>query len=195
MSFFNLCLASTSPVTTHTFYSHVCDAVRVNSRVAATPQPAILRPAIKIIDSSAFKTGIEFARSPSSKTDPDNRHLFTHPVDTNLPPLALPENTVVLLRSQYIERTKTAYESYSSWEKEKHGNGPTHFSSTWGKTIVEIYPQRKLSSASLELLILVENIALVIEKIKRENPTILQESARHILLKDPDERLVQILTQ
>lgn len=121
--------------------------------------------------------------------DPDGRKIV---ISSDISALPLPLRSVVVLRSQRVLDTLSFYQQVSSWKEEKHGKGPVHYSSEWGDTLIEIYPQRKTINTSLELVIPVENLVTTIERLKVENFTFLQESSSSALLHDPDQRLVQL---
>jgi hypothetical protein len=195
--FTSICFGSLSPKYTYSFYNSI---FQLTSQKNAHPP---LSSQIKIASSKACQTGFEFITTQNSEKtsafasamDPDSRHVFL----TQSQPyhfeffLPLPQNMVVILRSKDIDLTRKFYEKYSTWTEEKHEKGPTHYSSQWGEIVAEIYPMRKLHSSSLELFIQVENIACIIDKLKKNHCFFFQQSLSHAVLQDPDGRLIQIM--
>lgn len=128
------------------------------------------------------------------KSDPDGRRVYISKEIQNEENayLPLPKQAVVLLRSQKISETYPFY-AISPWEKEKHGDGPTHYSSKWGDTIIEIYPRRKKYTTLCEIVCPVQDLAETVKTLRERHFNFVQETATSALLEDPDQRLVQLL--
>lgn len=60
---------------------------------------------------------------------------------------------ISIIRSENIEETREFYCELGSWQREKHGDGPTHYALIQNNQIFEIYPLRKNESETLESLI------------------------------------------
>jgi hypothetical protein len=153
---------------------------------------------IKINRSDKPYTGFEFVvretpGSIDSTVDPDDRQILTSHNQPCHAEYSLPfsQKMIEILRSKQITETRAFYEQYSPWEEEQHGQGPIHYSSHWADLFVEIYPMRKPYSSTSELVIQVDN--LPIDELQKQGISILQQNASHVLLEDPDGRLVQIM--
>jgi len=101
--------------------------------------------------------------------------------------------SLLVIRCQDIEVNKSFYESLGlSFVKEKHGNGPTHYSCEHDGCVFELYPNKgeapqdnnRLGFKVTNLASITENIA-VTESYEFEGNTIQ-------VVTDPDGRKVEI---
>jgi lactoylglutathione lyase len=159
---------------------------------------------LKMVPSTAQKCEVEWKGKFSEslihalhlQQDPDGRtvHISSKESSEHDYFLPLPLRAAVVLRSGGINDTLPFYAQATSWQIEKHGNGPTHYSSSWGDTVVEIYPQRKAFPGVVELVLPVENLPATIERLKRQSFSFLHESATSALLHDPDNHVINFIS-
>jgi len=74
-----------------------------------------------------------------------------------------PQLNLLVLRVDDVERSRTFYESLGlMFVAERHGNGPEHFSSTLGETVLELYPRSPAGAIStIRLGFAVDDLASV----------------------------------
>ncbi len=108
------------------------------------------------------------------------------------------EHWVTLLRSAQSDLPVEDYHFMGQWQKEQHGKGPVHFSSTIAGMLVEIYPLRKNLPDSIEFLIAVDHVQTLLDRLQVLNfegarYQLIRQEDRKALLRDPDDRLVQLI--
>lgn len=153
---------------------------------------------LKCINSSHSSTALQFLPQADQKIqkmfDPDQRSMFTSlEDDTSSPTLSYAESWIPLLRCKDIEKTMQFYRFVGDWQKEKHGNGPIHYSLTLDGQVMEIYPLRAKYLADVEFIIPVKQVKTTVELLQDHKFTLLNQNSTRALFADPDERLVQIL--
>ena len=74
-----------------------------------------------------------------------------------------PQLNLLVLRVDDVDRSRTFYESLGlMFVAERHGNGPEHFSSTLGETVLELYPRSSAGAIStIRLGFAVDDLASV----------------------------------
>ncbi|MGO4566923.1 VOC family protein [Rhizobium sp. 2YAF20] len=99
------------------------------------------------------------------------------------------------LYAKQLDRTVPVYEALGlKFEKERHGDGPIHFSHTTGDLVIEIYPadERRVAE-SMMLGFVVKDLAAVKSLLLERAVTILKDidvvnGATRMIFQDPDGR-------
>lgn len=113
---------------------------------------------------------------------------------------------VVVIRSANPEAAVSFYKILGlNFEREKHGNGPVHYSSVTSGIVFEIYPTKAensdpLTKDSTMIGFRVDSIETILESLRssgfEQNGNIKNsEWGRWINIVDPDKRIVQISEQ
>ena len=112
---------------------------------------------------------------------------------------------LIVLKTREIEKMLKFYKAIGlEWVEEKHGNGPTHYSTDLGETVLEIYPEERLSeketvirgntvfSFSVDNL---DDVLISLQEIGIETASPAKQSnwGRHVLVFDPDNRLIEFI--
>jgi hypothetical protein len=99
------------------------------------------------------------------------------------------------LYAKQLDRTVLVYEALGlEFEKEKHGDGPIHFSHSSGDLVIEIYPaDGRTVAESMMLGFVVEDLATVKNLLLERAVTILKDidvvnGATRMIFQDPDGR-------
>ena len=87
-----------------------------------------------------------------------------------------------------------------SFREEKHGNGPVHFSTLLGDTVLEVYPLPKsvqTSDATTRLGFTIDRVEDIVQKLRAMGVQILTEPLQtqwgyRATVKDPDGRAVEL---
>ncbi len=61
------------------------------------------------------------------------------------------DNTVVI-KAKDLKKAKTFFESLGlQFKEEQHGTGPIHYACQVGKSVLELYPDMRISNASADI--------------------------------------------
>lgn len=101
--------------------------------------------------------------------------------------------SLLVIRCQDIEVSKNFYQLLGlSFIREKHGDGPVHYSCEHDGTVFELYPNKgNLPQDNIRLGFKVSDLAHIIEKIPVTNTYKYAGNTVYILT-DPDHRKVEI---
>jgi catechol 2,3-dioxygenase-like lactoylglutathione lyase family enzyme len=107
---------------------------------------------------------------------------------------------LVVIRSPDLERSKRFYEALGlTLHKERHGNGPEHYSSQLGPTAFEIYPvpQRVDATLTPRLGFQVPSVDRTLALLQALGTPVVSEPmpspwGRRAVVRDPDGRRVEI---
>ena len=100
---------------------------------------------------------------------------------------------LVVIRSSNIEEAKDLYESILglTFQEEKHGTGPKHFSAIINGTVLEIYPKLKYGTEGLRLGFSIANLDLAKEKLN-EAQLKFKENPESIIFTDLDGHKIEL---
>ena len=103
--------------------------------------------------------------------------------------------SLLVIRCKDIEVSKSFYETLGlSFIKEKHGNGPTHYSCEHEGCVFELYPNRgEAPKDNNRLGFVVSDLAQVIDKLATTDTYEFNGSTVHVIT-DPDGRKVEVST-
>ncbi|MBO9703426.1 MAG: VOC family protein [Sporocytophaga sp.] len=112
-----------------------------------------------------------------------------------------PEISLLVLKTRQLQLLVDFYSTLGlSFQEEKHGSGPTHFSCSIGKFVLEIYPLPKsvaVADSTTRLGFSVNNLDEIIKKLKDNNSQIVSEPVNNewgysAIVKDPDGRSIEL---
>lgn len=112
-----------------------------------------------------------------------------------------PKISLLVLKTRQLQPLIEFYATLGmSFQEEKHGNGPTHYSCSMGKFVLEIYPLPKsveVADQTTRLGFSVNNLDDIIKKLRDNNFQIISEPANNewgysAIVKDPDGRVVEL---
>jgi catechol 2,3-dioxygenase-like lactoylglutathione lyase family enzyme len=76
--------------------------------------------------------------------------------------------TLIVLRCADVERAREFYEALGlALVAEQHGDGPRHYSTTVGRTVLELYPRRGSETRGLRLGLSVSDLAAALCVVER----------------------------
>ena len=103
---------------------------------------------------------------------------------------------LVVLRSKDINNLREFYESLGlSFFEEKHGKGPTHYSSKQENVVFELYPTKDNQDNTM-LGFAISDLEITIKNVGTEyvhKKIFDTDEGRAAILRDPDGRLVYLL--
>jgi predicted enzyme related to lactoylglutathione lyase len=111
------------------------------------------------------------------------------------------ELKLIVIRTPEPQRLANFYTQFGlNFEYHKHGTSPYHFSTSIGKTILEIYPltkSQKQADLSLRLGFEIEHFDKVLQHLVRQNIKIIDEPMQTewgimAIIKDPDGRKIEL---
>ena len=108
---------------------------------------------------------------------------------------------LIVIKTQNVEISKSFYELLGiNFQKEKHGNGPIHYSSNIDGVIFEIYPTKEENIANLRIGLTIENIDLTCELLTKNGHSIISEPRKTdfgytAVIIDPSGNKVEIKNQ
>jgi lactoylglutathione lyase len=92
----------------------------------------------------------------------------------NTDAVAGPSLSLLVLRCPKLEASKRFFEALGlAWRQEKHGSGPSHWSSRLGDVILELYPGESAAS-SVRLGLRVPNLDAILQSIPDAQQAILE---------------------
>ena len=118
-----------------------------------------------------------------------------------------PSLSLLVLRTSQLAATRSFYEALGLiFAEEKHGSGPTHYSTQLGSTVLEIYPGEvapplnRKSSGAIMVGVRVETVDKVIARMQEVGVQIVTPPrdspwGRRAVILDPDGRAVEISQQ
>lgn len=110
--------------------------------------------------------------------------------------------SLLVIKTHHIERLKQFYESIGlSFQEEKHGNGPVHFTAFIQNIVFEIYPlppSIEIADTTTRLGFQVGNLDVFIQHMKATGTQIIKEPRPTqwgylALVKDPDGRVIELI--
>ena len=106
---------------------------------------------------------------------------------------------LLVLRCKDIENTKIFYENLGlTFKKEKHGDGPKHYSTKIGTTTIELYPSKdnyKTDNTRLGFFLNVSDIHSFLEQFSIPIiPEYNFNGKNKVIVQDPDNRKVELET-
>jgi lactoylglutathione lyase len=108
----------------------------------------------------------------------------------------MPQLTLLVLRCRDLQQSRRFYSALGlELTAEKHGDGPIHYSSKLGSTVLELYPTSKVSS-SVRIGLEVRDVMAAVEAVRMlgahvdREPGSAQNSA---LVRDPDGNQVELV--
>lgn len=109
--------------------------------------------------------------------------------------------SLLVLKTSQVERLRDFYQALGfSFQEEKHGNGPIHFSATIQDTVLEIYPLPKSmqqADTTTRLGFRIAKLHETIQHIEEQGGQIISvpkqtEWGYTAIVKDPDGRSVEL---
>lgn len=101
---------------------------------------------------------------------------------------------LIVIRSKDIQVSKSFYENVFGFifKSEKHGTGPTHYSTDLEGVIFEIYPANGVKTEGLRIGFQVECFSKIKNQLHEGN-TIFKENTDSLLIVDPDGHKIEII--
>lgn len=112
--------------------------------------------------------------------------------------MGFPLLKLLVLRTRRLEEMKTFYEALGiEFVKEKHGQGPVHYSGSIGSAILELYPlpdNAPEPDKSVRLGFAVRNLGTIANELGsagiRIGPS--ERKSPAVVIKDPDGRTIEL---
>ena len=102
--------------------------------------------------------------------------------------------SLIVIRSKDIDESALFYRQLGmQLAEEKHGNGPRHFATEIGQTVLEIYPLgRKDPTSSLRLGFFVMKLDTILERLGVEAKPELTDYGYQAVINDPDWHTIEL---
>jgi catechol 2,3-dioxygenase-like lactoylglutathione lyase family enzyme len=104
--------------------------------------------------------------------------------------------TLIVLRCADVERTHEFYEALGlALVAEQHGAGPRHYSTTIGRTVLELYPRRGSETRGVRLGLSVSDLATVVRAVERVGGRVVRTEATQppsAIVEDPDGHTIEL---
>ena len=107
--------------------------------------------------------------------------------------MVIPTLSLLVLRCRDIEVSKAFYETLGlSFIREKHGNGPIHYSCEYEGMVFELYPNKgKVAEDNTRLGFRLDNISSIVSKFEMTDSYEFGGCIVHVVT-DPDGRKVEL---
>ena len=101
--------------------------------------------------------------------------------------------SLLVIRCKDIDRSKSFYESIGlKFKKEKHGNGPEHYSTDNDGIVFELYPNKGLAPTdNTRFGFKLENLIEVVKHLEIDNTYEFNSNTIYVV-KDPDGRKIEL---
>ena len=107
--------------------------------------------------------------------------------------LKMAELTLIVLRCADLELSKQFFgELGLSLLPKRHGEGPLHYVTKLGNTVLELYPAKGKSTTDLRLGLTVENLAVIIPQISPLGGAVKFASQDRAVVIDPDGHTIEL---
>lgn len=108
---------------------------------------------------------------------------------------ACPELALIVLRCPDIERSKLFFEALGlRWTREKHGSGPSHWSCSFGKIVLELYPGADVQECTQRLGFRVRSIDAILPSVLDAGGVVLENDRKRgfALVRAPNGTKVEL---
>ena len=101
--------------------------------------------------------------------------------------------SLLVIRCENIEVSKTFYEGLGLiFQKEKHGNGPEHYSSEYDGTVFELYPNKGIAPIdNTRLGFKITNLKETLSSLSIDNTYEFNGNTVYVVI-DPDGRKIEL---